>query len=557
MKDRQISKKYVYLFVCGMILILILSIWKARYGFGGNDEAFFLSIPLRLCNGEKLFVNEWNLSQMTALVLFPVVKLYSILFKSTDAIALNFRYIYIAFNSLVTIIAYIYLKEYKLGAVVAALLYMLFVPVNLMALSYNTIGLACMFLCSVFMVTAQQHSVKMNMLLAGIVFAVSVLCQPLLAVVFLVMLITVIIYRIISGTRISQYVIPFLLGCVIVAVPVVCYLLFGVGVKNIINSLDGLFSDPEHWHYAGIDKTINGYLPGDKLSFLTIKKILLTLYGAYILIWILLITWMKSKKYLLMVGSMLVSVCICTIYFRYIHDQGINFIIFPWFMHSITMMILEKDNRKMLVITIILGMCHAFSFMTSNTHGYAINVALYVPALFGIMCTVNEIANTANETKTLRFAAIGSLVIYTGLMLFLRCYDVYFQQPVYKLTEVCEVGPAKGIYLSADDKKYITDLTTDVREKISDDNRNTLLFTTKTFVYLCVDKKISQFSVWLSGVDEYTVDRLRMYYTFHPDLYPDEIYITKKDCAVNNVKAWAENNNYSVVENEISWYLVR
>lgn len=45
-------------FLAGMVLLLLFSLWKSRYGFGFRDETFYLTIPYRMCHGDKLFLNE-------------------------------------------------------------------------------------------------------------------------------------------------------------------------------------------------------------------------------------------------------------------------------------------------------------------------------------------------------------------------------------------------------------------------------------------------------------------------------------------------------------------
>ena len=63
-------------FIAGTVLLLFFSLWKSRYGLGIYDEAFYLTIPYRMCHGDKLFLNEWHVSQLSALLQYPLMKLY-------------------------------------------------------------------------------------------------------------------------------------------------------------------------------------------------------------------------------------------------------------------------------------------------------------------------------------------------------------------------------------------------------------------------------------------------------------------------------------------------
>ncbi len=55
------------LFIALMVGALAFSVWKLSYGFGGNDEAFYLTIPHRLTLGDAMFADEWHLSQLSGL----------------------------------------------------------------------------------------------------------------------------------------------------------------------------------------------------------------------------------------------------------------------------------------------------------------------------------------------------------------------------------------------------------------------------------------------------------------------------------------------------------
>ena len=66
-------------FIVGTVLLLFFSLWKVRYGLGLYDEAFYLTIPYRMCQGDKLFLNEWHVSQLSALLQYPLMKLYLLL----------------------------------------------------------------------------------------------------------------------------------------------------------------------------------------------------------------------------------------------------------------------------------------------------------------------------------------------------------------------------------------------------------------------------------------------------------------------------------------------
>ena len=149
--------------VAFMLIIAALtafSIWKAPYGHVTSDEAFYLAVPYRLLQGDALLAQEWHVSQLSGLLLTPVLWLYYLLGGTSEGIILAFRYIYIAVQTLTAI--YIYLSFRKdedratINAIAAACVYLMFVPYNIMALSYNTMGICALTIAGVSIATANN-----------------------------------------------------------------------------------------------------------------------------------------------------------------------------------------------------------------------------------------------------------------------------------------------------------------------------------------------------------------------------------------------------------------
>ena len=83
--------KYRQVIVWGICMLLAegLLIWKARYGFGSEDEPFYLTIAHRLVKGDGLISEEWHLSQLSAVLLYPIMKLYLAVAGTTEGILLQ------------------------------------------------------------------------------------------------------------------------------------------------------------------------------------------------------------------------------------------------------------------------------------------------------------------------------------------------------------------------------------------------------------------------------------------------------------------------------------
>jgi hypothetical protein len=127
-------------------------------------------------NGDSLFVDEWHISQLSAFLLYPLLKVYMLINKSTEGIILSFRYIYMAVQLLVSLIGYCLLKKQgRKEAMLSSILFVIFIPYTIMALSYNTIGLMAVYLIACLNIYETRYEkVKYFFVIAfGVAFLVS------------------------------------------------------------------------------------------------------------------------------------------------------------------------------------------------------------------------------------------------------------------------------------------------------------------------------------------------------------------------------------------------
>lgn len=127
----------------------------------------------------------------------PFVWLYTTIFGSTDGIIFAARIVYVIFHAVVSIMMYLRLKKYGCISVFACALFFLYVPYNIMAMNYDSMGLDFVALTGVVMSTI-GHNKKLPMILSGVTFAAAVLCSPYLAAVYLLFALCVLVHIIIK-----------------------------------------------------------------------------------------------------------------------------------------------------------------------------------------------------------------------------------------------------------------------------------------------------------------------------------------------------------------------
>ena len=193
------------IFAVLMAFAIGFSLWKCYYGFGGNDESFYLTIPHRLTLGDSLLGDEWHLTQLSGFLLLPFVWLYTMITQSTVGIIFAARVFYVICHAVIVCVIYSRLKKYGYFTVFGCVLYFLFTPFDIMALSYNTMGLDLIALTGVLMATA-DYSKKLPLIISGLAFAGAVLCCPYLAAVYVMYIIAVGVHYVIKKTALNKNV---------------------------------------------------------------------------------------------------------------------------------------------------------------------------------------------------------------------------------------------------------------------------------------------------------------------------------------------------------------
>ena len=122
-EDRKLrferSSEIAFLF--GMIVLLVFLIWRCRFGFAQKDECFYLTIPYRVCQGDKLLLHEWHETQLSGLLLIPFMKAYLLIHGGTEGIVLAFRILFSVIWWLAAFFFYHRLRAFSLyGAMTAS-----------------------------------------------------------------------------------------------------------------------------------------------------------------------------------------------------------------------------------------------------------------------------------------------------------------------------------------------------------------------------------------------------------------------------------------------------
>lgn len=557
-------------FIIFMAVGLIISFAKAPLGFGGNDEAFYLTVPHRLGLSDQLFADEWNLAQMSGLLTMPFVWLYRTIVGSTEGIILAFRYLYIIVHALVVIFAYKRLKSYGYFVAAGLALYFVYTPYNIMALSYNTMALDLLLLGGVLLSTSNK---MWHYSLSGVCLAGAVLCSPYLLIVYAVYFVCVMLHTFgLKKTTIKEDIFSikvflyFTLGAGILAAAFAIFVALTCGFKAVFDNLPLMLLDPDHPQVALSDK-LKDYFN----AILYCHNRMKTVIYSYIALLIIMAIDRKRKNHrgFYIITSSIFTLCTLLMFYPTSLTHTYNHIMMPMIFIGITAYILCDDKPRKIFGTIFMGgvLYSVCITLASNQRFYVIamvcsliNIASYI-FLAQLIKEMKERPDDCPYGVILKNTSIGVatfvICILAIMQINVKNNHCFWESPPDTLKTEITSGPAKGIYTTESNAAVYTAIEQDLEFYDKVPKGDILMLTERTWCYLKPnDLPYGSFSAWIAGENIGALSRLELFYEVNPDKIPEYIYVPKKsNFDTAQIAANAEQKGYTVIENEVSYKL--
>lgn len=572
-KQIQLNRKMFWqdvLFTTLLVGGIVFSIWKAHYGFGGNDEAFYLTVPQRLLDGDSFIVDEWHLSQLSGFLLLPFVWAYETFVGSTVGIIFAARILYVIIHAAVASLVYFKIRKYGVLSVVGCILFFLFTPFNIMAYSYNTMGLDLVVIAGIMLGTTKFKN-PIPVIISGLAFAGAVLCCPYLAVAYVVFGICVLTHYVLKKFNFNCVINSqmfsvktfgfFTVGISALAILFLTFALSRSSLSEILNSLPLLFTDPEHPTTPILIK-LGAYFKAIYNHHSMVKY--------WLVLWVPIIVALlvdeKMKKHRSI--YLICSTVLALFYYAFIGTNLYNAIMFPIIFVGIVAYIL-CDNKprnlmaSLVALSIIYSVCIHFS---SNQLFYIIPVAL---SAANIACFV-FIGQVLKEMKqnpdnldyavflkhTTCWLTVLMVLVQAGIVINIKSTHCFWEtyEPSELTTKITE-GPAKGIYTSKSNAEEYSKIYYDMSFYQGKEGK-ILCLSNRTWCYLATDSlEYATFSAW-NPEDYSTVERLEAYYESNPDKKPDYIYIpVESKWDFTDIAEIAEENGYTWFKNAVGYKL--
>lgn len=578
--QRQRDDKYKwqdYIFIALIVGGIVFAFWKCVFGFGGNDEAFYLTVPQRFNMGDALIKDEWHLSQLSGFLLMPFVWLFTTITGSTEGIILTARVLYIIFHATVSIVIYTRIRKYGYVSVFASVLYFIYTPYDIMAMSYNTMGLDLVTLAGVIMGTA-SYKKKLPLIISGVAFASAVLCCPYLAVAYILYGICVLIHTFIKNKE-TKFILKselfagrtflfFSIGIFALAAVFLVFALTRVSVKEILNYLPYLMTDPEHPQIA-LGARFGMYF---KSIYNCHSHFKIALFS-YLVMMVVMIIDRKRKSHrsiYLIVTTAIVIFCY-VLFLPQLTYSTYNSIMFPMIFIGITSYILCENKPKPLFASLfVLGIIYSFAIcFSSNQYFYVISMVITASNIAGYVFLaqlLKEMKTTQDNIEYAVWVKRGSF-LFVAFMIFLQgAFQITVKAEhcfwesgnTSNLTAQIKNGPAKGIYTNKNNCNTYELIYSDLQYYKNKQEDKILFLTSRTWCYLAVDFPYGTLSAWISGEKPSSVDRLKTYYRVNYEEIPKYIYIPKdSEWDFTNLYNDAQSSGYSVEENDISYKLAK
>lgn len=528
--------------LCGIILLI-----KCFYGFCWSDETFYISTAYRFFSGDSVFKHEWFPSQLSGVLLLPFMAIYILIVGSASGIILYFRILYVIFALISAITVYTILSKDKSGpiAMVSAVCTLFYSHLNIATLSYYTISFHCFLLSMLLLYHFCNSKANKHLIISGVLFGLSVLALPTLAVAYFVILFVIFALLFIlklsfipnnfrkmySSIEPVRIVIFTFMGIVIPAVAFLFFLLTNVSVPDFINAIPYVLSDEEH---------VTSIIFPIRKFFIGINEV----YGkyAYIGYLLILLTFILNKRIKKPIKQFIflfdIVLFVIYSYFSFGHTGYIQTAIclfaLPLFF------ITERKDVKAFFTFFSGGMIFALVYSySSNGFLYVLSIGHFIASIGAIIfvCDFTQELVEDNEINPLMEQKIYRPIVITVSMLILayvslttvtlRITNIYRDAPLGNLSVKITQGPARGLYTTAEHDELYRNVYNTITNECQSSNlgkESGYIFITKLlpFGYMCTDLKCAAPTTWRT---QFNSARLKPYYNMNPDRTPDMILV--------------------------------
>lgn len=534
-------------------------LWRIQFGHAQYDESFYLTIPYRLSRGDTLLIDEWHLSQLSGFLLWPLMALYRLCAPGCGHIVLAFRLIWVFFHQLTALLVYLLLRRHSPNAAACScLIFSLFVPFNVMSLSYNSMGQGAALLLVILF--AEGYDGPGFMAAKGFLLAVLVLCNP-----YCLFLYPIILLYLLLGQQVQQagahrpifQLAWFHLGIALLLVPFLTHIARGAqSFSQLLGCLRALMYDPEHLstpilpNYLSRWESIVGYYPLFTLAYC----------------FFLLAGWLSPEKRPFCF-SVICLLCGIAALYTALYDNHINFLaFFPAFAAWAAFLFFKSRRPGQLfwygLVPFLYSVCLCKS---SNQGGLVIADALLVTAcLFPVVAgdflaengllTFQRPLGAAKKRLLVLLAVAVCLLLQFVSMVQLLCTYFHSEGGISEMPAVMQDGPLAGLRTTENKANFYHQMLAALKAAGPSPEDSVMIAPVLPYGYFVLNSEIAAPSAWTSA-REMNEPKIANYFALNPSKWPDWVIIPVEEIGENvreveEFMDFFEQNGYSLVSSD-------
>lgn len=533
------------LFALGMIVFVIIGFFRIKVGAAFKDESFYIEQAYRFLQGDAFITDDWHIAQFSSILLLPFVWLYKTVVGSFEGVVLAFRMLYLAVHFAVCFFAFLlWRKKDKTFAALSSFVFFLFTPFGIFALSYNTFAINALYLLIPLWV--MKRGKIWADVLAGFLFAVAILCNPYLIVLYVIYLLFSLVC-LIKGKK--EHAVCFLYmtcGAAVLFVLFVIAVLSRASLHSIISNFVNFISDPTH-SAKGLKQIIGVFVD----FILEIKYISASVAFCFI-------TGLVFRKVrVLMFWAITVLCGVATVYFGFFrlygNDIGYSAMIIPVSFLGVAAFAYETEKDKYMLIGFCIGLLDALCLATTTNTGIMSPAnGISVSSALAFFFVVNYCKEIGKKSGTVLLILVAIPVFVT--MIYVCREHVFLEGAREELTEKIQNGPMRGICVTEQEKELYDSAVRNVKSLDLSQTTYIMYYNNNVWLYLLTPElKVGAPSPW--QWDRFFLfedSELVHYFALHPEKTPDTIYIDELSNGWTDewLLQYADENGYQLIQFE-------
>lgn len=531
-----------FIWIALLVLSVLAAVVKIFTGFD-IDEGYAVSMPYRLLQGDRLFLDLWEVHQTSVFLPVAFLAVFDKITGATDGAVIFLRIIATLIHAGAAGAVYMSMKKKcnTAWAVLLALLYFNLLPKWLISLDFSLQQVWGITIVLLLLEKETESGKKLYSFLMGIVLAMTVLAYPGMVLAYPALLVSICMIHKEEEvkTRFNKCLL-LTAGCAVMAVCFLIYVLSAMSVKEFIESIPMVFMDGTHQF------TMQTKLMAYASQWLNVAKQLFILSAPSIIITIVFYLTTKrqaGKEKLLSVFLLsFVTVTSCLVIFANVvgvqmgpfHFQ-VRYLLFFLIMFAVSI----KNEDRVLFWGPMFQMAVAFAaiLIFSNVGPDSSSSYLSVGLIAGVIL-LNRITKSLGD-KWNR-AAYMVIALFVLSLIFCKAYYVriteYGPSNILEPRKQITAGAAAGIYVSETDYERIMSDYETIQNAVTEQEKLLYLGTEGISNLYGNGEFVSPSTISTPAFNEQWVTYFEMY----PHHEPDVIALAKNTID-NREKFFAEN----------------